>query len=120
MCDLEQNRSGRRGSSLLGTFGFDAVSEFVASDVDQESFIFRKFSKLAARNLIAMQNELLHLEQRQERLDREVAITADDILCSAMRNFDKFKENLDSRPDLQKRKAVQDEIELKLEKYCEI
>lgn len=98
-------------------FGFAAVADFVASDADQQLFVFRKFNKLAARNLLDMQNELLYLEQRQEELDREVELSGDEILCKAMRNYDEFKENVDSHPGLQERRRLQEQIEKQMHKF---
>ena len=108
----------RHELSTLHATGFAAAAEFLASDADHESFIFRKFRRLAARNLLDMQNELNYLEQRQEQLDREVALSSDDVLCSAARNYDDFKENLASHQGLQMRKDLQEETDRKLEKYC--
>ena len=102
----------------LSATGFAAAANFLASDADHESFIFRKFSRLAARDLLDMQNELKYLEQQQEQLDREVALSSDDVLCSAARNYDDFIESLETHQGLQKRKDLQDEIHSKLEKYC--
>ena len=97
--------------------GFAAAANFVASDSDQETFVFRKFNRLSARNLISMQNELMYLEQQQDVLDREVALSTDHVLASAMMDYDDFKENLDSHPGLQKRRELQDQIAKLLDKY---
>jgi hypothetical protein len=105
-------------TTILHATGFAAAAEFLASDADRESFIFRKFSRLAARNLLDMQNELKYLEREQEKLDREVTLSKDDVLCSAARNYDDFMENLASHQGLQKRKDLQNEIDCRLEKYC--
>ena len=114
MGDVEMNVT----KEVLSATGFAAAANFLASDADHESFIFRKFSKLAARDLLDMQNELKYLEQQQEQLDREVTRSEDDVLCSAARNYDDFVESLETHQGVQKRKDLQDEIHSKLEKYC--
>ena len=115
MNDIEMNvLRARKRTTMNG--GFAAVADFVASDPDNELFVFRKFNHLAARNLLNMQNELKYLERLQEELDREVA-SNDDVLCSAMRNYEELKENLKSHRGIQKRKKLQEQIERKLDKY---
>jgi hypothetical protein len=42
--------------------GFPSLSEFVASDLDRTSLVFRRFDRLAARNLLYLQSELAELE----------------------------------------------------------
>ena len=46
--------------------GYTAAASWLSSDPDSESFIFRKFDKLAALNLLYMQSEILELERRVE------------------------------------------------------
>ena len=117
MNDIEMNvLRARKRTTMNG--GFAAVADFVASDPDNELFVFRKFNSLAARNLLNMQNELKCLERQQEDLDHEVTLSSDDMLCSAARNYDDFKENLESHIGIQKRKHLQDEIARMLDKYC--
>jgi hypothetical protein len=116
MEDVEMN-TWRVKDTMTHSFGFAAVADFVASDADQQLFVFRKFNKMAARNLLEMQNELQFLEQRQEELDREVELSGDEILCKAMRNYDEFKENLDSHPGLQERRKLQEQVEQQMHKY---
>lgn len=116
MEDVEMNTAASHHWSS-NAIGFAAAASFVASEVDQETSIFRKFNKLSARNLIDMQNELLDLEERQEELDRKAAHGTDHILASAEMDYDDYKENLTSHPGLQERKKLQEEIEAKLDKY---
>jgi hypothetical protein len=64
--------------------GFPSLSEFIASDHDRTSLVFRRFDRLAARNLLYLQSELAELEAK---LVREVSsrptsmIRADSVGC---------------------------------------
>ncbi len=101
----------------VNSFGLAVVADIVASDSDQQLFIFRTFGKLAARNLLDMQNELKYLEQKQEELDNEAEFSTDRVLCSALRSYDDFKKHIASHAGLQMRQKLQEEIEVKLDKY---
>ena len=43
--------------------GYPAVSRFISSDLDGESYVFRKFRTLTARKLLYMQSQILELEE---------------------------------------------------------
>jgi len=58
--------------------GYAAVAAWIALDPDNETFVFRKFDKLAARNLLHLQSELLAIEKELDQLDREDAEAALD------------------------------------------
>ncbi|QBZ62429.1 hypothetical protein PoMZ_11309 [Pyricularia oryzae] len=49
--------------------GFQAVSRWIAADDDGEAFVFRKFDRLAARNLLYLQARMLALEERINKID---------------------------------------------------
>jgi len=44
--------------------GFPSLANFIASDTDRTSLVFRRFDKLAARNLLYLQSELTELEHK--------------------------------------------------------
>jgi len=58
--------------------GYAAVAAWVALDPDNETFVFRKFDRLAARNLLYLQSELLAIEKDLDRLDRDDVEAAQD------------------------------------------
>lgn len=116
---MEDIEMGSRDASA-SAFGFPAMAAVVATDADYELFVFRKFDRLSARNLINMQNEIQHLEQRQQRLDHELLFSDDDILCTAMRNYDELKDQLQIHPmhsGIALRKRLQEEIAEKMDVY---
>jgi hypothetical protein len=51
--------------------GFQSLSAFIASDFDHTALVFERFDKLAARNLLYLQSELIGLQAEQESLDAE-------------------------------------------------
>ncbi|CAG9975056.1 unnamed protein product [Clonostachys byssicola] len=52
--------------------GYPALANWIAADPDSETFIFRKFNRLAARNLLYLQSELCTLEGSLEKLDSQI------------------------------------------------
>ena len=51
--------------------GFPLVAAFIAEDKDKTSTIYRRFDRLAARNLLYLQSRLVQLEATQDRYDSE-------------------------------------------------
>ncbi|KAK1984944.1 hypothetical protein LZ30DRAFT_779443 [Colletotrichum cereale] len=48
---------------------FAGVSAWLSQDPDSETFIFKKFNDLSARNIIYLRRELLDLEEKLKRID---------------------------------------------------
>ncbi|UKZ78867.1 hypothetical protein TrVFT333_006613 [Trichoderma virens FT-333] len=69
-----QNSSG---SDYHRKEGFAQVARWIAFDPDSESFIYRKFDELAARNLLYLQAELLVLEKQLDQTDKNDAESDD-------------------------------------------
>jgi len=51
--------------------GFPSLAAFMASDWDRTAMIFKRFDRLAARNLLCLQSELAELEAQLDQFDRE-------------------------------------------------
>ena len=51
--------------------GFPSLAAFIASDRDKTAAIFKRFNRLAARNLLHLQSELAELQARQDKLDQQ-------------------------------------------------
>ena len=47
--------------------GYPSLAEDIASDPDRTSLVFRRFDKLAVRNLLYLQSELVEVEAMQVR-----------------------------------------------------
>ena len=51
--------------------GYPSLAAFIASDCDKSTAIYRRFDRLAARDLLYMQSELVELEAKQDAFDTE-------------------------------------------------
>ncbi|KAM7206467.1 hypothetical protein V8F20_002816 [Naviculisporaceae sp. PSN 640] len=69
--------------------GFPSLAAFIASDPDRTAGIFKRFDRLAARNLLNMQAELAELQERLDAYDNDDQI-ADQSLQS-LRNWSDYK-----------------------------
>lgn len=113
--------------TLLGTQtmtsneGFAAVAEWIALDADNETFIFRKFDKLAARRLLYMQARIITLEKQLELLDKEVVESKDMSLKDAAKTWEQLMAHAAEGHE-QGRRMLQllNEIDEALEKFCKI
>ncbi|CAG9982110.1 unnamed protein product [Clonostachys byssicola] len=56
--------------------GFGELASLIASDEDQTTAVYKRFDKLAARDLLYYECELLELEALQNQYDREDALDA--------------------------------------------
>jgi hypothetical protein len=51
--------------------GFPSLADFIASDQDRTSLVFKRFDRLAIRNLLYLQSELSDLQAQQEAFDAQ-------------------------------------------------
>ncbi|KAF2190165.1 hypothetical protein K469DRAFT_747392 [Zopfia rhizophila CBS 207.26] len=51
--------------------GYPRFAAFIAHDADKSTTIFRRFERLAARNLLYLEGELFELEAKQDKLDED-------------------------------------------------
>lgn len=72
--DLERNRS-----VVQPLDGYPSLAETISSDPDRTSLVFKRFNKLAVRNLLYLQSELVELEAMQVHKER-VQATRNDVL----------------------------------------
>jgi len=101
--------------------GYPALADFIAQDPDHETFVFRRFKALSARNILNLQGELIKLEDDIAALEREAADSVDPELYLSMRSWAVFDENSGKTGrDLErKQKALASALEEKLKKYCQ-
>lgn len=59
----------KEGSHYDYVSGFGSLASFMASDSDHSPFIFKRFDKLAARDLLYYQSQLAQLQAEQDELD---------------------------------------------------
>jgi hypothetical protein len=51
--------------------GFPSLANFIASDRDRTTLIYKRFDELAARNLLYLQSELAELQAKQREYDEQ-------------------------------------------------
>jgi hypothetical protein len=68
--------------------GFPSLAAFIASDRDKTTLIFKRFDRLAARNLLHLQSELARLQKQLDNLDEKDGSNMNQKQC--LRNWDDF------------------------------
>jgi hypothetical protein len=68
--------------------GYPDLAAWITHDPDNESFVFRKFDRLSARNLLNLQNELLALEEKIDKLDRIMSESQDPNVLLSMKQWE--------------------------------
>lgn len=101
--------------------GYPALADFIAQDADHETYVFRKFKRLAVRNVLHLQGELLQLEAETEALEREAAASTDIEVPLSMRCWAIRDENARAPDrDLERKlKESAEAVDVKLKKYCQ-
>ncbi|GKU06633.1 hypothetical protein FLAG1_09514 [Fusarium langsethiae] len=99
--------------------GFPSLADFIASDVDHSSVIFKRFSRLSARNLLYLQSELAELEAQQNVFDSEDLKASMDEK-STLRDWKTFKARAasGSRRDIERMELAR-KIQEALKEYKE-
>jgi hypothetical protein len=98
--------------------GYASLAQFIASDRDKSTAIYRRFDRLSARNLLYLQSEIAELEAQQEQYDREDIRSTTEEKASA-RDWITFRERskqVNNDRD-RKRMALVMEIREKLKEY---
>lgn len=96
--------------------GYPAVAEWIARDPDSETYIFRKFDELSARNLLHLQSQVISLESRLKRLNE--VWQADDGLRSSLVSWDVLEAKADQGNAAEKgRMELVEKIQEKLKEY---
>ncbi|ELQ37832.1 hypothetical protein OOU_Y34scaffold00574g4 [Pyricularia oryzae Y34] len=96
--------------AIMTEVGFQAVSRWIAADDDGEAFVFRKFDRLAARNLLYLQARMLALEERINKIDG--AAGSMDML-QVLRNWEMLvAKSEDSKVHIEAREKMKKQIDL--------
>lgn len=104
--------------------GYATVASAIAQDPDKETYIFRRFDILTARNLLNLQGELIALQSELQELDAEAASNPDVAVQLSMRSWKGLEASAqDSQTPngtrKQRRLAIARELEVTLRKYRE-
>lgn len=104
--------------------GYPALSEIVAESSEHDSFIFPRFSRLSARNLLHLASELYALEQKLTASDDVVRWSTDATVAQSLRRWETHAEAKDdpacsevTREQLEKRMALFAELAEKVKQY---
>jgi hypothetical protein len=98
--------------------GFAGVADFIASDKEHSTSIYRQFQKIAARNILYLQSELRELELRQEEFDRDDATGDLDAIRVAV-DWQEFRDRARDPNDERAKERMQlvKEIRKKVKEY---
>jgi hypothetical protein len=102
--------------------GYATVAKSIAQDPDNETYIFRRFDRLTARNLLTIQGELLALQHELDVLDNAAASSLDAGLHAAMRSWAAMHANIPDGDggdvtEKGKRVRIAAQLEVKLKRY---
>ena len=100
--------------------GYPALAAWIGRDPDNETFVFRKFDRLSARNLLHLQCQLIQLEDEIDKLDDEARKSSNLDTRQASRRWEKLKELAadPTRPE-KARLNKADELAVKIKEYRE-
>ena len=84
--------------------GYPALSRCICKDLDEDPLVFRKFGRLAARNILRLQCRLTQLEDDIDTLDQAIRSSTDIDTVLSLRSWDLLIE----------RASVVDSLESKL------
>jgi hypothetical protein len=107
---------GRREKHYIE--GFPSLAAFIASDPDKTTLIFKRFDRLAARNLLHLQSDLAKLEAEQDALDNH-ASEEDMQSKQCLRNWEDFSRAAISDPRYRERDELARRIRRVLKDYRE-
>lgn len=97
--------------------GYPALASWIGEDPDQATFIFRKFTRLSARNLLHLQAQVYELEKQLDDLDKETALGQDVILKMSARQWESFAKYSEQPGPVQERMKLVGQITVKLKEY---
>lgn len=97
--------------------GFASVADFIAQDKDKTSTIFRRFDRLAARNLLYLQSRLQSLEASQNEHDNQDLQSNDLRVKKAATSWEDFESLAKTRERERRRMEFSQELERVMKKY---
>lgn len=97
--------------------GFASVADFIVQDKDKTSSIFRRFDRLATRNLLYLQSRLQSLEAFQDELDNQDLQSIDLCAKKAATSWEDFESLAKTRERERIRMEFAQELERVIKKY---
>jgi hypothetical protein len=99
--------------------GYPSLAAFIASDPDRTTLIFRRFDRLAARNLLQLQGELARLERLLDQDDGK-DVTADRNTQQYLRNWDDFRDAAENHEEQRRRLELHKQIQTTMKDYSNL
>ncbi|OAA54183.1 hypothetical protein ISF_08410 [Cordyceps fumosorosea ARSEF 2679] len=104
-----------------GREGFPRLARRMAETPDYETFVFRKFDRLSARNLLHLESKLAYLEWQLDKADEQAAASPDNETLRSLRVWEAFEENSKHAGRLeQTRMKIAEDIRETLKEYRKI
>lgn len=100
--------------------GYPELAHRLAINPDYEAFIFRKFDRLSARNLLHLESKLAFLEYKLDKTDERALQSQDSETFRSIRTWEAFEENAKdiNRPE-HAHMRIAEEIRETLKEYRE-
>lgn len=99
--------------------GYPALARWIAQDPDNEPFVFRKFGRLGARNILHLQAQLFALEHEIDQLDDAARTSPDPEARQASRRYETLAKLKNDKYRREKERFQKlNELERLLQKYC--
>ena len=99
--------------------GYPSAAAWIAQDADGEAFIFRRFSRLGARNLLYLQAEVIVLERQLDGFDQATHDSFDMQLKSTARDWEAFEDSRARSAEVEERMRLVLRLRARLKEYCE-
>ncbi len=98
--------------------GYPALARKLSSFPDHEGFVFRRFDRLGARNLLHLESKLAYLEWKLDQADDQALYSGDNETLRSTRTWEAFEENAkdESRAE-HKIMRICEDMEATLAKY---
>ncbi|KAK1754761.1 hypothetical protein QBC47DRAFT_384869 [Echria macrotheca] len=98
--------------------GFPAFAERLSAFPDHEGFVFRRFNRLSARNLLHLESKLAYLEWKLDHADDKALNSRDNEALRSMRTWEGFEENAKDESRLENTQMrICEDIDATLAKY---
>lgn len=89
--------------------GYPSLAAWIAHDPDNESYVFRKFDKLSARNLLGMQSQLISLEMKIESIEDAMRNSGDPENLVSLARWETYEERAKDPKTLEYQKMKTEE-----------
>ncbi|GJN86179.1 hypothetical protein PLIIFM63780_009758 [Purpureocillium lilacinum] len=100
--------------------GFPRLASRMAMSPDYETFIFRRYDRLSARNLLHLESRLAYLDWKLSQADQEAALSQDNETLRSVRVWEAFEDHArdPSRPECARMK-IAEQVREALQEYRE-